>query len=206
LTRLAFDLADQYRTPVMILTDGRLGQMMEPLELSTARLMLPWRNRGVDRSAESPPNMVRSLYLVDGELEVLNLHLQEKYARIRDAEVRFESRARRTARFCWWPMALARAWPKACWPPPARAARSWGCCARLRCGVSQRGGARGGPPRERRAGGRDEQRTDGRRCPAGHRGQDARAFPGAHGGAVPTETEVERKSRSEEPPGDAGRP
>jgi len=94
LTVLAFELADKYRTPVMVLADGRLGQMMEPLELragaAPAPPAKPWALTG---AAGRAPNTIRSLYLVEGELEALNLKLQQKYERIRAREVRYEERA-----------------------------------------------------------------------------------------------------------------
>ncbi len=92
LTFTAFDLADTYRGPVMILTDGRLGQMMEPFELRppvTPDTKKPWAITG---AAGRAPNMIRSLYLVVEELEKLNLHLQEKYRKIAAKEVRVEER------------------------------------------------------------------------------------------------------------------
>ncbi|MBL7076476.1 MAG: 3-methyl-2-oxobutanoate dehydrogenase subunit VorB [Kiritimatiellae bacterium] len=92
LTFDAFDLADAYRGPVMILTDGRLGQMMEPFELRpavTPGTDKPWAVTG---AAERDPNLVRSLYLVVEELEQLNLRLQAKYREIESREVRVEER------------------------------------------------------------------------------------------------------------------
>ena len=90
-TILAFELADRYRTPVMVLTDGQLGQMMEPLMLHEGAPPRvepkPWALTGADGRE---PNFVRSLYLVEGELEQLNLKLQEKYKRITEAETRWE--------------------------------------------------------------------------------------------------------------------
>ena len=90
-TILAFELADRYRTPVMVLTDGQLGQMMEPLMLHEGAPPRaepkPWALTGADGRE---PNFIRSLYLVEGELEQLNLKLQEKYKRITEAETRWE--------------------------------------------------------------------------------------------------------------------
>jgi 2-oxoglutarate/2-oxoacid ferredoxin oxidoreductase subunit alpha len=90
LTFLAFELADRYRTPVMILTDGRLGQMMEPLHLrddpATPPPVKAW---ALDGARGRKPNMIRSLYLVDGELEQLNLRLQAKYRTIEAHEPRW---------------------------------------------------------------------------------------------------------------------
>jgi len=91
LTILAFELADKYRTPVMILADGRIGQMMEPLEMDVAKPSppppKPWALTG---AKGRKPNMIRSLYLVEGELEQLNLKLQKKFDRITNNEIRYE--------------------------------------------------------------------------------------------------------------------
>ncbi len=93
LTMLAFELADRYRNPAMILTDGRLGQMMEPLRLydgpPPAILEKPWALTG---AKGRKPNCIRSLLLVDGELEAHNLRLQAKYREIDPKEVRYEER------------------------------------------------------------------------------------------------------------------
>jgi 2-oxoglutarate ferredoxin oxidoreductase subunit alpha len=93
LTLQAFALADAYRMPVMLLADGRLGQMMEPLTLhegpAPAVPDKPWALTGAEGRK---PNMIRSLLLGDGELEAHNVHLQDKYTRIRETEVRVEER------------------------------------------------------------------------------------------------------------------
>ncbi len=91
LTILAFELADKYRSPVMILADGRLGQMMEPLDTdAVVPTEPPSKSWAVDGAKGRKPNMIRSLYLVDGELEDLNLSLQKKFDRISQSEVRYE--------------------------------------------------------------------------------------------------------------------
>ena len=89
----SFDLADAYRSPVMILGDGMLGQMMEPVTFvakTAARkpaVKKPWALTGcVGRSA----NIIRSLLLKDGALEELNKDLQATYNRIRQKEQRWE--------------------------------------------------------------------------------------------------------------------
>lgn len=66
----AFDLADEYRMPVMILADGMLGQMMEPVVLPEPKTELPekpWAVTG--HRGERPHNVVNSLYLKPEELE-----------------------------------------------------------------------------------------------------------------------------------------
>lgn len=89
---LSFDLADLYRNPVMVLGDGVLGQMMEPITLpspSSAPLPdKPWALTGADNR---PQNIIRSLYLGNGVLEQHNLNLQEKYARIQQNEIRCQT-------------------------------------------------------------------------------------------------------------------
>jgi 2-oxoglutarate ferredoxin oxidoreductase subunit alpha len=96
LTTLAFDLADKYRNPVMILADGILGQMMEPVSVARRpysvcrkiRNAKPWALTGCKGRR---PNVIRSLFLKEGELEKLNQKLQEKYEKIKASEVRWES-------------------------------------------------------------------------------------------------------------------
>lgn len=93
LTIKAFGLAEKYRNPVMILTDGRLGQMMEPLTLYKGRPpVMPPKDWAVNGARNRKPNLIRSLYLVDGELEALNIKLQKKYACIRKDEILWEER------------------------------------------------------------------------------------------------------------------
>ena len=89
----AFALADRYRTPVMILSDGRLGQMMEPLVLREGPPPpvpdKPWALTG---AKGRPANMIRTLIMEDGELEKHNARLQTKFKRILKELVRFEER------------------------------------------------------------------------------------------------------------------
>jgi len=93
LTIRAFVLADRYRTPVMILTDGRLGQMMEPLELSDKPApRVPQKKWALDGAKGRKPNIIRSLYLVPGQLEAINHALQDKYRQIEQKEVDYEER------------------------------------------------------------------------------------------------------------------
>ncbi len=92
LTQTAFDLADKYRTPVMILGDGILGQMMEPVQLSGRKiktgLVKKWALSGC---AGRKPNIVKSFFLREGGLEEFNLKLQANYALIKRKEERYES-------------------------------------------------------------------------------------------------------------------
>ena len=88
---LAFDLADQYRTPVMLLADGALGQMMEPvvLEPKPGR-SLPPKDWALTGAEDRPQNIVRSLWLQEGVLERLNYKLQARYRQIEQSEVLYD--------------------------------------------------------------------------------------------------------------------
>jgi len=85
---LAFDLADQYRMTVVVLADGILGQMMEPvvLEKKPGR-ELPLKDWAVTRASDRKQNIVRSMWLQEGVLEELNNKLQAKYQQVQENEV-----------------------------------------------------------------------------------------------------------------------
>ena len=85
----AFDLADRYRTPVLILGDGMLGQMMEPVELPEAAPSVyekPWAVTG--HKHERTSNVVNSLHLKPENLEATNIERFERYAEIRETQQR----------------------------------------------------------------------------------------------------------------------
>jgi len=85
---LAFDLADQYRTPVVVLADGILGQMMEPVVFQKRpRRDLPLKDWALTGAQDREQNIVRSLWLVEGVLEELNYKLQARYEQIQKDEV-----------------------------------------------------------------------------------------------------------------------
>jgi 2-oxoglutarate ferredoxin oxidoreductase subunit alpha len=95
---LAFELAFRYRTPVIILSDGIIGQMMEKVVLPpmkprrTEEQILrecPWASTG--RSKNRRPNVITSLELSPDVMEQRNLKLQEKYRSIEEHEVRYET-------------------------------------------------------------------------------------------------------------------
>ncbi len=92
LTRLAFDLADKYRNPAMILGDALLGQMKEPLFRGGYQPMqLPPKDWALTGAQEREPLRIKSLYLEDGELSEQNWKLFRKYERMKKEEVRFEA-------------------------------------------------------------------------------------------------------------------
>ena len=101
LTSVAFDLSDKYRTPAMLLADGTMGQMMEPVELpeeSTSTVEKPWAVTGT--KMERPHNIINSLYLVPEELEKINFERFERYKAIEENEVRYESYLMDDAEYC----------------------------------------------------------------------------------------------------------
>jgi 2-oxoglutarate ferredoxin oxidoreductase subunit alpha len=91
LTMLAFDKAEEYRNPVMILGDGILGQMMEPFYTTPyIRPELPEKDWVLDGCKDREPRVIKSLYMGEGELEMKNNLLQKKYRKMKDKEVKFE--------------------------------------------------------------------------------------------------------------------
>lgn len=92
LTMEAFDIADQYRNPVMILGDGILGQMMEPVEFKVSEAKSgpekPWATTG---AKDRERNVINSLYIVPEVLEKFNQKLKAKYEAISETEKRFET-------------------------------------------------------------------------------------------------------------------
>ncbi len=88
----AFDIADRYRNPVMVLADAQLGQMVEPVEFKktpkTYQSVKKWALTGAEGRAR---NVIKSFYPVKGELEAFNIRLQRKYRTIQQQEVRYEA-------------------------------------------------------------------------------------------------------------------
>ncbi|RKY95342.1 MAG: 3-methyl-2-oxobutanoate dehydrogenase subunit beta, partial [Ignavibacteriae bacterium] len=86
-----FKLAEKYRNPAMILTDGALGQMMEkvvlPEEGSLKQPETPWATTGKPKSRDH--NVITSLYIQPERMEEINHELQEKYKKMQQ-EVRYE--------------------------------------------------------------------------------------------------------------------
>ncbi|MGN0283058.1 MAG: 3-methyl-2-oxobutanoate dehydrogenase subunit VorB [Prevotella sp.] len=95
---LAFELAFKYRNPAMILSDGVIGQMMEKVVMppykprrteEEIRRECPWATIG--RTPDRKPNIHTSLELKPEAMEAHNIHLQEKYRKIEENEVRYET-------------------------------------------------------------------------------------------------------------------
>jgi len=89
-TTLAFDLADRYRSPAVLLSDGFVGQMIEPLDLHYDPLTpepKPWAVQG---TAETRKNLVASIFLEPDDLDRHQRQMEAKYARIQQMESRHE--------------------------------------------------------------------------------------------------------------------
>lgn len=88
---LAFELADKYLTPVTVLVDGAIGQMMEKVILpqpTPYKPNKPWATTG--KTPDRERNILTSLYIQSEDMEVRNLKLQAKYKEILKNEVRYE--------------------------------------------------------------------------------------------------------------------
>lgn len=87
MTFKGFELADKYQMPAMLLADGTMGQMMEPVSLDCGEVKKfdkPWALTGT--KGERKPNIVNSLYLKPDELEKVNFERFERYAKIEEEE------------------------------------------------------------------------------------------------------------------------
>ncbi len=101
LTVKGFDLADKYRMTTMILADGTMGQMMEPVSLDyevSAPIEKPWATNGT--KCERKHNIVNSLSLVPEELEQLNFERYERYKTIEENECMYEEYMMDDAEIC----------------------------------------------------------------------------------------------------------
>ncbi len=101
LTVKGFDLADKYRMTSMILADGTMGQMMEPVSLDyeiAAPIEKPWATTGT--KMERPHNIVNSLFLVPDELEKSNFERFERYKYIEENECMYEEYLMDDAEIC----------------------------------------------------------------------------------------------------------
>jgi 2-oxoglutarate ferredoxin oxidoreductase subunit alpha len=113
LTVKGFDLADKYRMTSMILADGTIGQMMEPVSLEVGEQTAyekPWALTGT--KMERKRNVVTSLYLQPEELEKLNLERYERYRVIEENETMFERFMMATRRSVWSPTESRAAFPR----------------------------------------------------------------------------------------------
>ena len=101
LTVKGFDLADKYRMTAMILADGTMGQMMEPVSLDfpeAETIEKPWATNGTDMAREH--NIVNSLFLQPDALERTNFERYERYAYIEQNEAMWEEYRMEDAEIC----------------------------------------------------------------------------------------------------------
>lgn len=101
LTVKGFDLADKYRMTAMILADGTMGQMMEPVSLEydiKPAVEKPWATTGT--KLERKHNIINSLSLVPDELEKLNFARYDRYKQIEENEVMYEEYMMKDAEIC----------------------------------------------------------------------------------------------------------
>ena len=101
LTIKAFDLSDKYRVPAMLLADGTMGQMMEPVALPDVEpvpVEKPWAVRGTNM--ERKHNIINSLYLKPDVLEKVNFERYERYKTIEENEVMYEEYMMDDAEYC----------------------------------------------------------------------------------------------------------
>lgn len=93
LTMEGFDIADEYRVPVLLLGDGMLGQMMEPVEFGTykprKKVEKPWATNGT--GGKRTPNIINSLYIDPEDLESVNRRLFAVYDEITQKEIKYET-------------------------------------------------------------------------------------------------------------------
>ncbi len=101
LTVKGFDLADKYRMTAMILADGTMGQMMEPVSLDyeeTEPIAKPWATTGTKMEREH--NIVNSLFLQPDELEKTNFERYDRYKKIEETECMYEEYMMEDAEIC----------------------------------------------------------------------------------------------------------
>ena len=89
-TILAFELADRYRNPAIVLTDGFVGQMMEPLDLEYREIIAPPKPWAVQGTLETRQNLISSIYLEPDDLEEHQRRMEAKYIRAQQLETRCE--------------------------------------------------------------------------------------------------------------------
>jgi len=92
LTRAAFEIADRYRNPALVLADALLGQMMEPIVIPDDAVdpaALPRKPWATDGAQGRPRNIINSLYIEAANLEQVNLRIQARYDEAAKNEIRF---------------------------------------------------------------------------------------------------------------------
>jgi len=90
LTYLAFDLADRYRNPVLVLADGMIAQIMESVKLKPKKKKFPEKKWALTGCEGRKPNSIKSLFLTPGVLETHNWKIARKYKKIKEREIRYQ--------------------------------------------------------------------------------------------------------------------
>lgn len=101
MTIKAFELSEKYLVPTMLLADGTMGQMMEPVELPevpASTVEKPWAVTGT--KCQRKHNIINSLYLNPEMLEKKNFERYERYAQIEENECQWESFMMEDAEYC----------------------------------------------------------------------------------------------------------
>ncbi len=91
LTMLAFDLADKYRNPAIVMADGFIGQMMEPVDLTEHEIAALKKLWAVEGTPETRHNLITSIYLEPDDLEAHQRRMEAKYIRCAQEESRWET-------------------------------------------------------------------------------------------------------------------
>jgi 2-oxoglutarate ferredoxin oxidoreductase subunit alpha len=102
LVTLAFDLADYYRNPMLVLADAIIGQMMEPLDWNFKKEFkktLPKKDWALTGAMNRKPNVVKSFFLKEGLLEIHNERLRKKWEKIKKNEQRSATHKTKDAKY-----------------------------------------------------------------------------------------------------------
>jgi len=93
LTIKAFELSDKYRNPAMILADAMVGQFQEPCRLTPKEpVVIPPKPWALTGAKGRPAQLIKSLFLGPGEMEIHNLDLKQKYDTMEQNEIMYETR------------------------------------------------------------------------------------------------------------------
>ena len=146
MTQAAFDIADRYRNPVLVLGDGMIGQMMEPVDMDKKRLdtpryrpggKKPGRRTAMCPRPDRPRSIINSLYIDPKVLERHCLRLESKYKKIAENECRWQEEMLDDAEIVvvayGTTSRIVRSAIRKC---RAEGLSLWGCCGPLHFGPS----------------------------------------------------------------------
>ena len=194
LTHKAFDLADKYKIPVIILGDGILGQMMEPVEFKhEAPAELPVRSDALRGAKGRPSRIVKTFTSNPAELEEINWSLFRRYALIKKEETAYETFLVEDAKLIVVAFGIAARIAKgAIKTVRAAGSKGWIAKADYPLAVSCRKSPGTSQKSKTFSCLRDEYGADDRRCATGAGRQGEVSFYGRPGGVIPTPSEVVR--------------